>query len=1366
MKGIAVRPGLSAVAVSLIFATGAAFSQQPVSGTSTVVIEEAIGEDLPEGMVLEEGPDGTIRLVRRDGATQGTAAGPVAKPQDPSKKPSPRIAKFSQVEFDRRPSHVLKTWGQPPKKPGETAAVGADGSPAGADGEAGAVGDGTLPPSAPGASGGTVAAGRTRIAGGAILISGSPATSGATASAAAPVSLLPPMRASTAASGAAPPTGASENPAAGPTAGSLAESSPTSRTAPTVPVEAAEDPRLSKLIDEEIAAWQRNVALGRWDEVAKYFAQLTPEESKAAYERMLQSLADGPRQTQPVPQQAQQFIERNRIAAEDFFALERLAPAPAEKTATANLGRLLRAALDQGAALDAVLARCRAATAVASRPAGLGIDRRLVARVLIQAGESVAAGEFLPEAAAAEAENDREGLNLLARHFLAQNAKELKPLWLERAWGVTQAALAAGAVDEDEKSDALRRAVELAPRIKAELGQAWLDDSFVARPERGMEILSTIGSSTALALTSAPTDADNRKKWLELQNVAAKALMRAAPARASEWSPILAVLAGNWLREAQVTYQFDEDASLQPRMNRDMFGNFFYGGGMMPQYRGNQPSSIKTAAMLDLRPDAAWLEFVEPAQRPRFDFVTAQLLLKAGEPDLAFPHIEALAAGHREPAKALADEFLQVWAKKNDPNNEQKRSNPYIFVYGFEERASGIPLTRSKQERNLAELGGWIARLRKLPLELDETLLTKCFTTAHGTAEVYRLETIESVFGPMAGLKPSVLASLAQGMRQNLATVWRDVAVQERAKTKRKKPEIDAEVLRGYELGRLTLERARTAHPASYELRLAEAAFRHDENAYRVSIKKDSGFAARRAEALVGMRDAARLYQDALAAGLPVEKESNQVYETWFYAALGACDLGSITHEHALAADEIPAIRAALDALGGERAARHVERFASSLFSRMGSAKPTVKFRYLREGLAITGDHKLAREAREVYDYYKDLVTEIKLVASIDGADTVGHGAPFGLKLALVHTRDIERESGGFGKYLQNQNAMAYSFNYGRPTEDYRDKFEEAARAALGERFDVVSVTYASAESKSRPGDRIGWRVTPYAYLLLKPKGPEVDRVPALRLDLDFLDTSGYAVIPVESAALPIDARDPRGPERPYSDLKLVQTLDERSAKDGKLMLEIKASTRGLPPPLAELVSLDLSGFETVKTDDAGPSVVKFDDEGDGTDMRCERTITLTLRPVAAKPASTFSFAKPKSADAAVERYRFEDADLVAAPETVDLAKPLRKSKTALYVAIFAALLSSGVAIMVAVSRKKRATSAVVADPYALPTNLTPFTVVGFLRAIGDRPGFDPAKRAELSADVAAIEAHYFGDEGPAKDLAAIARRWAAVRGA
>ena len=46
---------------------------------------------------------------------------------------------------------------------------------------------------------------------------------------------------------------------------------------------------------------------------------------------------------------------------------------------------------------------------------------------------------------------------------------------------------------------------------------------------------------------------------------------------------------------------------------------------------------------------------------------------------------------------------------------------------------------------------------------------------------------------------------------------------------------------------------------------------------------------------------------------------------------------------------------------------------------------PSVKFRYLKGGFEIVRDHAQAHEARKVYDYYKDLVTEIKLETLVDG---------------------------------------------------------------------------------------------------------------------------------------------------------------------------------------------------------------------------------------------------------------------------------------------------------------------------------------------------------------------------------------------
>ena len=194
-----------------------------------------------------------------------------------------------------------------------------------------------------------------------------------------------------------------------------------------------------------------------------------------------------------------------------------------------------------------------------------------------------------------------------------------------------------------------------------------------------------------------------------------------------------------------------------------------------------------------------------------------------------------------------------------------------------------------------------------------------------------------------------------------------------------------------------------------------------------------------------------------------------------------------------------------------------MSKFANNLFTRMNPIKPEIKFRYLRGGFQIVGDHPRAWEARNLFDYYKDLVNEIKLDVLIDGSDVVGHKTPFGVYVRLVHTTEIEREAGGFGKYVQNQNNARFAFNYGRPTEDYRDKFQQTVNQALSEHFEVLNVTFEGPKTmRSRPDAQPGWRVTPYAYVLLKARGPEVDRIPPIKLDLDW-QKDAFSSMPTKS---------------------------------------------------------------------------------------------------------------------------------------------------------------------------------------------------------------------------------------------------------
>jgi hypothetical protein len=1135
---------------------------------------------------------------------------------------------------------------------------------------------------------------------------------------------------------------------------------------------AAADP-----FDADLAAFQRDVTLGDWDQVKTFLGGLSEDEGNVAYRQLLQGLqsaqggmpADLPPQMAALLAQMQansgqmaQLMEQNLFSFDDVLGLAAAAPRPLENEHLTSLGGIVRQALDGGNVVEALLVRLRAEAA----REGAALTRRQIARLLIDAGFAVEAGEFLPDLAQAETDKDHDALNLLARHLLAEHAKAPKPIHLEQAWQATQAILAAAEIKDEEKAEALKRAVDLAPRIREEIGQAWLEESFTTRPERGMEIIAAIGSAAAQALQTQPVDPDMRLKGLKLQTTAVEALLESSPELAEKWRDTLTLLARNWLTEAVFSYANDTSTSMQAGLRRDPYGNYFYYdeymySGMMQQQMQVQP--IKTGELLKIRPSQPWLDKVVDSLAAKFDSVYAQMYLKVGEEDQAFPHIERLAAAHPERAKELVDEFLRVWTKNHDPNANQNRTNFYMFSYGYERRAEGIPLTRSKQQRNLAELAALVPRLKALPLtDFNEELLAGAFTTCHSSAEVYRLDAIEGVFGPIADLKPATMAALAQQMRSNLSALWRAPAVQEENKTKRKQKDIQAEVLRGYGVAREVVAAALGRHPADWSLQLAEACLEFDENNYRREIAPESDFSQRRGDAFEKFAQAAASYA-AVVGDLPDEKHDTGVFDHWFYASLGACDLAGINEKSSFDLRQPIRVRDAMLALPTEAAEHHMEMFANALFTRMSAVNAAVKFRYIRAGFEIVGDHPLAAEARKLHDYYQDLVTEIKLDALLDGGDVVGQ-EPFGVFINIRHTREIERESGGFTRYLQNQNNMYFSYNYGRPTEDYRDKFQKVVEESLGEHFEVLSVTFQDENVNSRSIEgEYGWRYTPYAYLLVKARGPQIDKLPSVRLDLDFLDTSGYVILPIESPALPIDARPDKAPARPYRNVQVTQILDERQADEGKLLLEIKATAQGLAPRLDEILSLEPGDFVVDRVDDAGVSVSRFDPESADNAVISERmwTVAMSALPNLPERPKEFRFASAKSDDIALTHQRYVDADLAEATPVISLEERYGQPRV-----LWPWFLGGGVAIValiaLIVKALSRRTTATQSERFPLPDELTAFTVLGLLKSIDRANHMGEADRRELAQSISRIEESYFADTGgPAPDLADMARTWA-----
>lgn len=1133
-----------------------------------------------------------------------------------------------------------------------------------------------------------------------------------------------------------------------------------------------------KEFDRSVKKFQRDVTLGEWAEVKSFLAGFDEEVGKATYTRMLQGLLAGPGKQpprpgmpapRPVPSNLRQYLEKNTFSNEDIIAIADAAPYEMSDMDVRSLSGIMRLALTEGNVLEELIPAFEDYTAQDDAK----LTDRAVAHLLLGANQPLELVKFLPTLEEAKQEEDHEALNLLSRYYLALNQKEKKRENLEAAWEVTQAILASDEIEKKEKEEALKRAVELAPQIAEEVGQTWLEESFTQNPERGMEIIASIGTATSQGMQIRANDPTFRLKSLQLQHTAVEALLESEE-QSQSWKDQLALLAGNWLKEGQYSYQKDDSKTLLQEMQRDQYGNFFYD----PYYYRNRtvnrgPKPIRTGDLLEIRPSDKWLQFVSPGIRPKYDMLYAQLYLKVAEDELAYPYIEALAKSHPEIGQDLVDEYIRVWTQNHDPNSNRRRTNYYIYMYGYERKADGIPLTRSKQQRNLEELSQLVAKLRQLPVELDEELLARAFTTCHSQAEVYHIDAIEKVFGSLDAMEPKTLAEMAQQMRSNLLGIWKNPATQKSNKTNRKQKDIRAEVERGYRVARAVVRDGLKKYPEDWSLALALASINHDENDYQAELEKSSGYSKRRAKSFDEFKKAAELYI-ASAKDIEQDEETTRPFETWWYASLGAVDLGRIDDKKQPDLKQPALIREILQSMPKQQTERHLKMFANTLFTRMSSIKPAVKYRYLKTGFEIVGERKEAYEAKKVFDYYNDLVSEIRLETQVDGSDEVGQ-EPFGVFVNLVHTREIEREAGGFGKYLQNQNNGGYYYNYGRPTENYRDKFEEIVTEALEEKFDILSVTFQSEDVNSRALEEYGWRTTPYAYLLLQARGPEVDKIAPVRLDLDFLDTSGYAVLPVESSVVPVDATS-KAAKRPVQNLKITQTLDERQADEGKLILEVKAVGQGLVPALDELVDVHPEEFEVANIEDQGISISRFDPESADNVVVSERTwlVTLAGKSGLEEHPSSFQFAAIKDdgilareegketvAEDALVYQRFVDADLESVERVISLEEQYGEtSNAALWWALgiglgVVALLGLVIALLPKEQEARRAR-------FEVPEQVTPFTVLGLLKDIEANNGLTPKRKSELSSSINRIEQFYFGEQPEAEEpnLTDIARSW------
>jgi len=1144
----------------------------------------------------------------------------------------------------------------------------------------------------------------------------------------------------------------------------------------------------------DIERFQADVLTSDWPAVRRFLATLSEKQLPPVYKALITGLgkappasspspsgAEPPEPGVPQPPQSQRPIDPV-LLPEDVLGLADAKPADLDDADIDALGRLLTRALTKGAVIEPFLARLETGT---ERLGGADAKkRRHAANLLIAAGRLTDAAAFLPGFDTSKEEHDWAALDLRARLLLAEGQERQDASALRGSWELTQTLLADKSAPATNRETALQRAVELMPLLTKELGRDWLRKKFsttpgeargdarpTEHPTEGMSILAAVG--TVVSQGANERDLEKRRRNLDLQRRVVEELLAAAGPQADAWQPALTVVALGWLQEADRAKARHRPRTMnQQIVDFDAFGNPIYnyyspydspGYPAAPQADGQ---ALTIEQVLPTAPGEPWLATMEKSVALRVRAMMAELNIKLEQEEKALPWIESIAADQPKAAVTLANDLLKSWALTKDPNRDSRRNQRiYYGPYG-NSYSQGIPITRAVQVRNLQQLADVLARLRKVG-PLDERAVVSAFAASHSQAEVFRVADIEKVLGPPDTLRVDTMAELLQAMRERLARQWRQPAVQQQAKTKRTDKDIAAELARGYELVLELTQRAVAQLPNEWRLWTVRGATLFDFAEYEYGREVALAlYTEKRDQAFAMFEKAAKLYAGQVAR-LSEKEQTPVVYQQWFNATLGASDLAFLTRQQKLDTNRIDSIRAAILALPADAVDRHLGALGKALVDSITALPPELKPRYLKAGLRLVGDHESAEPARKQVAYYDGLLQEIEFNVRVDGDVNVGHGRPFGLHLCIRHSDAVGRESGGFSKYLQNQQGMQYYYNpYGGAPANYRDDLEKKIRETLHDGFEITSITWHDDKVIPRGYGRPEWRETPLAYILLEAKDASADRIPPMQLDLDFLDKRGKVVLPVESPIVFLDARSEKPPARALSSLALTQILDDRDRNSGKLTLEVKATARGIIPELGDLVDLSVPGFRIDNPTDHGLAVTKLDTDGDAIAPVCERSWLLNLVQVSGADApKLFAFPTPRLSTAEVAYKHYVDADLVAVKETLALAGLPLESKDPwgwVSAGMFFAICGAGLYLLL---RPSKRAAAQYAPAYALPGQITPFSVLGLLRSMEQDPhlGLSTDRRAELAATIRELERRYFGpgnDTNGQADLERLARDW------
>ena len=1131
------------------------------------------------------------------------------------------------------------------------------------------------------------------------------------------------------------------------------------------------------------------VLLGDWESVGQTIKTLPAEEGMRVYSRLLESLATNsqsaaqffqqaaPQRSVPTYNEDGELVQppvmptrtekRTLFLSDDFYAVINAAPADLEAAHLPHIATLVKTAIGAGGQKD-FIARIGKGLKGIGGPTSAG--RKLAAQLLSTVGWMSDAGPFLPLKREEWDQTDTLTLVLTLEYFTQTGLEQRDERQFKRAAELCAFMMQTSRFSTNDRGifrQATDRFVKLLPALETEDAEQLIRENFLTQPVILVDLILALGESGQQ--TQKGTDLNQRGQSLATQNL----LLRVLAGRKSALPEAVNMLVMNWLGEAETTYR----SGVQPTQNQDDYDNpFIY---RPPSYyaRRRDAKVLTPDLILSRAPSETLIRRLNQGLAQRVKLTLLKVNLMNPKEPMTLETLAGYLKEHPGQEKELCQDYLAAWVRKRsvppeDPNIIRMRNMGYTIARA-QQSPGGIPLTRLRQNQNVTEFKNLLAVLRPLsPEPIDPGAVVQGFMAIHSGAEVYREEDIEAIFGPAEKMSRAELMQLVTGMRTKLREQWQDPKTQQDAATNRTEQETKDEVSRGYRTALSLVRRGLIPQDADWKQFVVRGQLFFDAAEYEFSRQiKLTDYVSLRDEAFGSYRKAAEIYA-AKIPEMPRGQWTMEPYQMWFFVMLGASDLSQLTRAAARSDPGLKQIGDAMRALPGEAAEGHLQKFGQMLADLLSQVPANMKQRFLSAGLQVVGEnHTSAKAALDSLKNYRELLDEAQLRVTVEGPTRVGHSQPFGMILSLEHTRQLARESGGFSKYIQNpasQQRLAIYQTASQKTS-YREDFTKNIHAALDETFEISSITFHDANVRSIDLPREGWQETPLAYVLMRAKEAAVDRIPTIQLDMDFSDTSGQVVLPVRSQVQPIDSKETEAAARPCEDLALAFTMDEREWREGKVVVEVSAKARGIIASHPQMFDFAQNGFDVEVTDN-GLSITEFVSDGKSRQAHADRNWQFTYKrkkDLRGDAILRFPALKPGFKTASVEYKHYQDADLVAldakqAAAGVPLKGRVSRALRNTGIVLVLGVLGLGAYLLLRAQGRQAQTTAA---GLSLPAQITPFSVVAFLRRLQHEAGakLDETARQSLSQQIEEIEATFFrGKPVPASapDLDAVARKW------